>query len=416
MKTWLIEPRDPLIVRDGRPFSADIAGARAASLPFPFPSTIAGAVRTRHGREKGGDFDDSLIREVRSKRVHGPLLVELNGDGTVADWLLPAPADAFWGECESNRRDIANLTRLLPLAMAEGELTNLASELAPVRAPHPLTGKPSGSAPRYWRWKNFQDWLIHPKDHIEVELEKWGHEGPATETRVHVGIQPSKPNRASSLTAIDGALYQTRGLEFTDIPKGNGLSSARRLALAIATDADGLKAGLAPLGGERRLASWSVSKTPKVDLFSENGLDLLKERIAKKIAETRACRLILLTPAHFVDGFLPTWLTQATPALGVTVRAVAIQRPQVVSGWDFDRRHGARCEGRPKPTRRLAPAGSVYFLELGSSDDNAVKLWIEQVWMRCVSDDDADGDPAQSRRDGFGLAILGASEKVEVKK
>ncbi|MFZ2521089.1 MAG: type III-B CRISPR module-associated Cmr3 family protein, partial [Anaerolineae bacterium] len=31
MKTWLIEPRDPLIFRDGRPFSAS-PGARAKTL------------------------------------------------------------------------------------------------------------------------------------------------------------------------------------------------------------------------------------------------------------------------------------------------------------------------------------------------------------------------------------------------
>jgi len=38
----LIEPRDPLIVRDGRPFT-NSPGARAKSLPFPLPQTLAGA-------------------------------------------------------------------------------------------------------------------------------------------------------------------------------------------------------------------------------------------------------------------------------------------------------------------------------------------------------------------------------------
>ncbi|HZQ09120.1 MAG TPA: type III-B CRISPR module-associated Cmr3 family protein, partial [Anaerolineae bacterium] len=56
MSVWLIEPRDPLIFRDGRPFNPT-PGARAISLPFPYPSTLAGAVRTRVGQNENGVFD-----------------------------------------------------------------------------------------------------------------------------------------------------------------------------------------------------------------------------------------------------------------------------------------------------------------------------------------------------------------------
>ena len=44
MKLWKINPRDPLIFRDGRPFHAD-ASVKASTMAFPYPSTIAGAVR-----------------------------------------------------------------------------------------------------------------------------------------------------------------------------------------------------------------------------------------------------------------------------------------------------------------------------------------------------------------------------------
>ena len=37
LQTWIIEPRDSLIVRDGKPFGANIT--HATSLDFPFPST-----------------------------------------------------------------------------------------------------------------------------------------------------------------------------------------------------------------------------------------------------------------------------------------------------------------------------------------------------------------------------------------
>ena len=51
MKTWIIEPVDPVLFGDGRPFTA-VPGSRATSLPLPPPSTLAGGVRTRHGQDR----------------------------------------------------------------------------------------------------------------------------------------------------------------------------------------------------------------------------------------------------------------------------------------------------------------------------------------------------------------------------
>ena len=85
MSIWIIEPRDPLIVRDGRPFGPN-PGARAKSLPFPFPSTTTGGIRTKAGLENGV-FDKNKIAEVRNIAVRGPVLVELDKMGQIANWL-----------------------------------------------------------------------------------------------------------------------------------------------------------------------------------------------------------------------------------------------------------------------------------------------------------------------------------------
>ena len=93
MSIWTIIPRDPLIFRDGKPFKAD-AGARAKSLPFPFPSTLVGAVRTLAGTDvKTGIFDKSKIKDLLEKEIHGPLLIEFGGEKP--SFLFPAPADAL---------------------------------------------------------------------------------------------------------------------------------------------------------------------------------------------------------------------------------------------------------------------------------------------------------------------------------
>ena len=51
----------------------------------------------------------------------------------------------------------------------------------------------------------------------------------------------------------------------------------------------------------------------------------------------------------------------------------------------------------PKATRRLVPAGGVYFFESDGNDNSA----LAGHWLRPVSDGE------QERRDGFGLAVWG---------
>jgi CRISPR-associated protein Cmr3 len=125
----------------------------------------------------------------------------------------------------------------------------------------------------------------------------------------------------------------------------------------------------------------------------------MQAAIRESIVATRRARLLLLTPAIFENGYLPGWSGGSWPLGGdveATVRAAAVPRPAILSGWNLE-------TGRPKPTRRLAAAGSVYFLELQGTDE-AIHQWCDAAWLGCVSDDE------QDRRDGFGLAALGTWE------
>ncbi|MCI0392593.1 MAG: type III-B CRISPR module-associated protein Cmr3 [Acidobacteria bacterium] len=388
MKTWIIEPRDPLIVRDGRPFE-NTPGARARSLDFPFPSTTTGGVRTRYGLARGGDFDAALIAEVKTKSVRGPLLVELDANGGIESWMFTAPADALWFEYDQTDDKHAALKCLVPLRLRESEQTNLAGGLYPVGLIKPDSRKPFGYAPRFWHWGKFEQWLEDTAVLTVVyrhAITDIGHSGPTSEERTHVSITPD------TQTAAEGALYQTRGLEFTRSTGRERLLMARRLALVVTTDADPLASGLAPLGGERRLVNWREST---------QRLPTCPPKVRTKIQKTAACRVVLLTPAYFTQGFRPTWLLQSHAGVTAELKATVVPRAQVVSGWDFDRRYGRKGEGRAKPTRRLAPAGSVYYLKLTGTPE-AIGVWVDAMWMNCASDEDAD------RQDGFGLIALGA--------
>lgn len=412
---WIIEPRDALIVRDGRPFDT-VPGARATSVSFPFPSTTTGGARTR-ANSTAGVFDKERIGEVKTIGVRGPLLIELpSGDSDEAhldamggELMAPAPADALlMPDAEDIQK--ARLKRLRPEPTREGALTDLqeseaTGELQPLSLAEPESesAKPYGDAPRFWRWKYFEAWLTTPLDGT-ITPAHYGHNGPDVETLTHVALQ------RETLTNKESALFQTRGLSFfRRVVEANSSTSTSpqylRLGLSIAVDDPlpegmSISPGVASLGGERRMMRWrrGAKKWPACP-----------EAIRQSILDRRACRIVLLTPAHFASGWRPAWLENvAEQGVSLTLCAAAVGRPQVVSGWDLTacKPHPHRPEkficGEPKPTRRLAPAGSVYFFSIDGADSpEAVEKWIDQTWMHCVS------DAAIDRCDGFGVCALG---------
>lgn len=398
MAIWIIEPRDPLIVRDGRPFDPT-PGAQAISLPFPYPSTTTGGARTRAALNEQGVFPyfqgSKELAELKKLKVRGPLLVELSSENNNVEreeWLAPAPLDALLLSPEQAAgTDTLILKQLVPLERPADALTDFDQ-----RNPDALTlvgpiqtdpNKPVPNAPRYWYWDTFQNWLLDPSRYNgeNISLARLGHSGPQHEKRMHVSID------IGTQVAREGALFATSGLEFIHSGESHEkrLSEAQRLALAIDVEENEqfqIQEGLASLGGERRIVRWHKGKTD---------LPPLPEEIERKIIENRhkACRVVLLTPAYFEQGYRPKWLLEKQFGVTPHLEAIAIQRPQVASGWDLENR-------KPKKSRRLAPAGSVFFLKLEGNDDE-VRNWVRNIWMQCISDDE------QSRNDGFGLAVLG---------
>jgi CRISPR-associated protein Cmr3 len=390
---WLIEPRDPLIVRDGRPFGPN-PGARATTLPFPFPSTVAGALRHKAGLNADAAFDRTQSGEVLKLAVRGPLLVELHGDdhkkaGSIADWLIPAPADALMLKPDGADESVILRRWLAPRPLAGGASIAMPDGLQPVSPASYERNKLSSKAPRFWHWDVFSRWLAAPQDDT-CDPAKLGIAGLEIDTRVHVSIQ------ADTQTALEGALFQTSGLELTwrdhEHQKEGGFTT-RRLAIAalMRGQTPNFPGGLAPMGGERRLMRWA-SCAPDLPDWPED----LQERIIRE----RRCRVILLTPACFKDGYRPPpkWTRGKATA---TLVGAAVLRAQAISGWDMAHRNESGRYGRPKPTRYLAPAGSVYYVTF--PDENAdVGDWFKKTWMQNVSDD------VQDQLDGFGLAAIGA--------
>ncbi|MCS7069584.1 MAG: type III-B CRISPR module-associated protein Cmr3 [Meiothermus sp.] len=376
----LIEPRDPIVARDGRPFSSN-PGARARSLPFPLPQTIAGAVRTRIGLSRGLSFPGAA-QQVRQIGIRGPLLAERGQEG----WrlLAPAPADALLlGQGEASF-----LYRLVPLSLGKGIETNLPEGLHPVGIPNPDNKSKPLAVPRFWHWTSFERWLLEPPAKAEQKGKDLGHDGPQGEVRTHLKLSPE------TQTAEEGFLFQTSGLEFTfarqDARQKPLLSSARRLALALWVE-DAPK-GVFPLAGERRLAFWLNETIPPPQPPAA---------LLQRLVQHQAARVIFLTPAAFRAGYLP----ENRALQGARIEAAALGRATVASGWDLE-------QHRPKPSRRLVPAGSVYFVRFAGWSESRIREWLDGIWMQNLSDE------PQDRLDGYGLAVVGswtgALAKLEV--
>jgi CRISPR-associated protein Cmr3 len=341
---------------------------QAQSLNFPWPSTLAGLARTQAGRDANGRFDSGKIDALLAQEVAGPWLLELDENGHAVGSAFPAPRDlvAF-----SNENGGLDLQRLVPVAHRPGEGSSLPGALAALAfAGTPPKGKPS-PGPAFWSWSDLETWLTEGR----APSRRFGVAALAHERRFHVGID------ADTGTASDGKLFVSDGLRFWSVRPAGSDDVGRRLALGFATsDGLALKEGAVKLGGEGR-----VSYLRK----GGGGLPACPASLLAGLERTRKARVLLATPAIFDNGALPKGGT----LFGAKVLAMRVDRPEVTSGWDH-------AKDEPKPSRRMAPAGSVYWLDLSGTSD--VKQWLAAAWGRPVQE-----QAEQDQRDGFGLALVG---------
>lgn len=352
MTIWMLDAMDPLFFGDGRSVGTSEAGSRM----LPPPQVVAGLARTRQGLDVDGAWVGDPD-EARGIGVQGPFPALLRKDGSsVEEWLFPRPADALLLE--------GGLKQLVPLDLAAwGLRSNLPSAvLAPVGLPAADPSKPTVMK-ALWRWSEMDRWLSSP----DVPGEIQGVSAPPLETRLHVAIEPETGR------ALDGGLFVTAGRRM--------VTEEGRIGLGLRTTAK-IQEGVAPAGGERRMVRWRQTQTP---------LPSIPEPVLNS-AEDGAVRVVLATPAIFRDGWRPEHLLADAPQ-GSTLVAASVGRPEVVSGWDL-------ASNRARPTRRCAPAGSVYFLRLGG-DAAERRAWAEAVWLEPWADADTD------RLDGYGCVLLG---------
>ncbi|MDR1491134.1 MAG: type III-B CRISPR module-associated protein Cmr3 [Planctomycetaceae bacterium] len=385
----IVTPRDPLIARDGRSFGA---GQNMYSLDWILPSVFAGSLRTFLGKQNQTTFDEKLIDILHNTGFRGPFPFYNN------EIYFPKPADYIVKEDE-NDNEKGTVYSARPLKeLTDDDGMNLPVGLMPAMLPKDVDEdfKPK-KTPAFWSWKKMNRWLQQEVVVSEGELYDEGDtlQLPEKDERIHVAIDPE------SGASEDSKLFSTTGLDFNFKDKNNESQQLQIIAeiseyqdpksradkehvKKILRKLDELDA-LYPLGGERRLAHWRT--------VSRNGIFPAASDWLRSVKEGDKIRMALVTPARFNNGWRPGWYnckkdlrTIPNTDVQVELKGAIVERWLPISGWSYQ-------NNTPKATRRLAPAGSVYFFEVVKGGD------LSKAWLQSVGDREGE--------DGLGLALFG---------
>jgi CRISPR-associated protein Cmr3 len=369
-----IEPLDVLFLRGNKLFGDP--GSYGESLVPPWPSVAAGALRSRMLADAGIDPAAFARGEQAHETIGTPErpgsftvtafhLARRRDDGRV-DLLFAPPADIIISMGAAGPAVRLIRPTLLPACMATSAVLPQLPALAEPRRSKPATGF----------WLNEEGWTRYlagdspSPAHLVSSPELW-----VLDHRVGVGLD------SETGCAADGRLFSTQAVALTP---GVGF-------VAIVSGAQPPVTGTLRLGGDGRAAGVRgiAAVVPTTDYSA--------------LAEQGRCRLVLTTPGLFTAGWLPTGCTtiEGTNTVrfalhGVTGRisCAIVPRADVVSGWDM-------AGQQPKAAQRVAPAGSVYWLELdaGVTGDALRKLAATGLWS------DSCEDPAR-RAEGFNRLTL----------
>ncbi len=358
-----LEPLDVLFLRGNKLFGDP--GSFGESLVPPWPSAAAGALRSLILSAEGVD----LPLFARSQAPHpalgtpadpGPFtvasfhLAQRHASGTVES-LHAMPADL--AVIDDGGEPIVR--RLSPCTPAAGVCSSSPLEMLPVLAQQERSKPIGGRWLTQQGWARYLDGNVPRADELVDSAQLW-----SIDPRIGVGLD------SATRRADDGKLFSAQAVAFKrDVGLVVGVSGAELPGR-----------GMLRLGGDGRGAALGPADyQPAIEPLD-------------RIASARRARIVLTSPGLFARGWL---LPGADPDGGFELGGVrgrlvcaAVARAEVASGWDLALR-------QPKPAQRVAPAGSVYWIEdLDATAEALGKLAAGGLWDKASQN-------ATRRAEGF---------------
>lgn len=373
MNSLFLEPVDALILRGNKLFGDP--GSYGESLLPPWPSVVSGAIRSRILADSGID----LAAFSQGKTAHPDLGTPTDPkDFVVCDFhlarrvgksierLITPPADL---SIVMDEQGNPSVRRAKPVQLANRLASSAPLPLHPVLAESVRRKPVSG----YWLTQDgFQRYLngeLPESADLVPSSRIW-----SIDDRVGVGLS------ADSRSAEEGKLFSTQAIVCKpDIG-----------FIVRITGAEPPQSGLLRFGGDGRAVSVTpIETTP-----------LRADRVA--LAHSGKLKLVLASPGLFSDGWLPHGVHSEADGYrfdlhGVRGRLVcaSVPRAEVISGWDL-------AQWRPKPAQRVAPIGSVYWLdELEATPEALDKFVSAGLWSENCEN-------SLRRAEGFNRIWLGA--------
>jgi len=377
---YLLNPASPLVFGTGKPLDSGLGGD---CLDFPYPPTLAGALRAAHASKTGNA--DPFSETVKAPPLAWATLARV-GQSRV-ELAFPMPADAVY---------FGGVPRRVVLpdgAIAVGAHNPLVTDLELPNTEHdpnsPYLGlrlptlspgagdtsdlsKPDNDAPRWWSTSTMDAWL---SGNEMSPSQARGLMGPQTARRTHVVIDPQTGG------ADPGGLFRSSALDFSASFSSEGDDAseyAGEYAIAARFASDSLSGLSRRVGGEGRFAK-----------IEQSNFDALLPKAPDLVGAGHLIRFVLLTPALFpCGGWSPTGIANVPFEVNnvlCSVVGVALSRAQMFSGW--------QTGGRPGTPYRIVPAGTVYWLQVECG--NPLELHLQSL---CA--------PEQAR-DGWGVGAVG---------
>ena len=393
-----VVPRDGFFCKDGRGWHTSSSG-RGHALDWPWPSTILGALRTASGREKetlGGRALSAEEWQGHARTVSLYRLLALRRP-VGNPWhthhrVWPVPMDALWVEEQQAGKKVVFLDprpgpdgiETLGRKVGAEEEQKAREKLwwpAVEDSPKPL------APPRWWSETQFVAWLTDPTATANPGIPEWARASALRRVQARVGID------SGTFAASESFLFSHDVVETLD--RSDGVPAAEWAIGAEVKLENPFAAPMARIGSDSRLA---FIEGLSEGLFAPPAS--LREAFDRG---SQGLRLIVVTPAKFQKGWLPSGFTvqggefrgqlRGIPSSDVVLRAAFVPRPIHVSGWNMTgggSSGGApdeeRKRGGPKETSRLVPPGAVYFFERVSGEPitaaDAEKLWLAALGAR----------------------------------
>jgi CRISPR-associated protein Cmr3 len=356
-----IKPVDVLFFRDSKPFSRGNEHFALSLFP-PFPQTLYGAIRTKALEYLGCDYEEfkkgnlifkneDKVKEIGLEKIKN----ELGNVSSIGTFILKGPLlfhnnESVYIKLPADVKKVGNrYQKLHPF-----EWKNVEFDFGINNYPHFKTENPAKDVEGYISLRKFIDFYIFNRTTLSKNDIICPGDIYKYERRVGIGVNPE------TNTTKEGLLYTMLTVRLKD-----GWSLFAKIENLSALP----NSGFIKFGGANRVCEYSaISDNADPFRFYYGEINNLKNIIS----QTKTFKLIFLTPALFNKGWLSEKFNNfelRINNLKIKLITAAINKPNIVSGWDL-------ANNKPKPIRKIVPAGSVYYMQLleGSVDELFEKL------------------------------------------